>query len=203
MGAEFLQNLEVSLSEAEKETILGSIGQQAHYMSILLDGLLDITQIEAGTLNLDLKPIDLSQFLSEAVKHQTMIATPKGTQVRLEPTPASEVMADPVRLRQVIDNLISNAVKYSPPGSTVRINVQRSPSGWRINVQDEGPGITEKDRKRLFQDFSRLSARPTGSEKSVGLGLAISRNVVKAHGGQIGVDSEPGQGATFWFTLPD
>ncbi len=68
--------------------------------------------------------------------------------------------------------------------------------------KDEGPGITEEDRQKLFQDFARLSARPTGGEKSTGLGLAIARRIVHAHGGEIGVDSIPGHGATFWFTLP-
>jgi signal transduction histidine kinase len=111
-------------------------------------------------------------------------------------------MADPLRLRQVMDNLISNAVKFSPPGSVVRVRASRQDAAWRIEVQDQGPGITPKDRQRLFQDFARLSAAPTGGEKSVGLGLAITRRVVKAHGGQIGVDSEPGRGATFWFTAP-
>jgi signal transduction histidine kinase len=113
------------------------------------------------------------------------------------------VMADPVHLRQVVDNLVSNAVKYSPPGSTVTVSVEQQNSGWRVNVQDEGPGITAADREHLFKDFARLSAKPTGGEKSTGLGLAISRRAVEAHGGQIGVDSEPGHGANFWFTLPN
>jgi hypothetical protein len=101
-----------------------------------------------------------------------------------------------------MDNLLTNAVKYSPPGSTVQVSVQPEGDGWRINVQDEGPGITEEDRQKLFEDFARLSARPTGGEKSTGLGLAIARRIVHAHGGEIGVDSIPGHGATFWFTLP-
>jgi signal transduction histidine kinase len=111
-------------------------------------------------------------------------------------------MADPARLLQVIDNLISNAVKYSPPGSTIRVALLQDQRGWRINVKDEGPGLTPHDRQNLFKDFVRLSAQPTGGEKSVGLGLAITRRVVEAHGGKIGVDSEPGQGANFWFMLP-
>jgi signal transduction histidine kinase len=108
-----------------------------------------------------------------------------------------------LRLRQVVDNLISNAVKYSPPGSQVWVRAERTSDGWRIHVKDQGPGITPQDRQRLFQDFARLSAKPTGGEKSTGLGLAITHRVVAAHGGQIGVDSEPGLGADFWFTLPD
>ena len=85
----------------------------------------------------------------------------------------------------------------------MRVAVRRSDRGWRFSVSDEGPGLTPADRPRLFQDFARLSARPTGGEKSVGLGLAIVRRIVEAHGGQVGVDSEPGHGATFWLTLPD
>ena len=111
-------------------------------------------------------------------------------------------MADPARLLQVIDNLISNAVKFSPPGSTVLVDLEKLPQEWRISVLDEGPGLTEKDRQNLFKNFARLSARPTGGEKSVGLGLAITRRVIEEHRGRIGVDSETGKGANFWFTLP-
>ncbi len=132
-----------------------------------------------------------------------LVATPKGTRIQFQPIVPGAVYADPLRLRQVIDNLVSNAVKYSPPGSVVRVGLQRLDQGWRIAVQDQGPGLTLTDRQRLFQDFARLSARPTGGEKSVGLGLAIVRRIVEAHGGQVGADSEPGQGAVFWFTLPD
>ena len=82
------------------------------------------------------------------------------------------------------------------------MNASRLGTGWHFEVQDEGPGISEKDHSRLFQDFARLSARPTGGEKSTGLGLAIARRMVEAHGGQIGVDSVPGHGATFWFNIP-
>jgi signal transduction histidine kinase len=172
-------------------------------MLTLLDDLLDVTQIEAGKLNLNLEPLDLGQFLAEMVQRQAMMAAVKGTRVILATVPAGDALADPVHLRQVVDNLISNAVKYSPPGSTVTVRVDRSNgSGWRVNVEDEGPGITQADRKNLFKDFARLSAQPTGGEESIGLGLAISRRVVEAHGGKIGVDSEPGQGANFWFTLP-
>jgi signal transduction histidine kinase len=116
--------------------------------------------------------------------------------------PSGIVLVDPTRLRQVVDNLISNAVKFSPPGSLIKVYARQQEAGWWIGVQDSGPGITSEDRQRLFQDFSPLSAKPTAREKSIGLGLSIARQVVEAHGGQIGVDSEPGQGATFWFILP-
>ena len=91
-----------------------------------------------------------------------------------------------------MDNFISNAVKYSPAGSTVVVRGLYEANGWRVEVQDEGPGLKESDRQRLFQDFARLSAQPTGGEKSTGLGLSIVRRIVQAHGGDVGVESEPG-----------
>jgi signal transduction histidine kinase len=189
-------------TEAQREYLHRAMERQAHHMLALLDDLLDVTEIESESLTLKLKAVDLGQFLNESVELHNELARPKGTCVVLETAPPGTVVADPDRLDQLMDNLISNAVKYSPPGSTVRVSAHRLDSGWRVSVKDEGPGITEQDRQRLFHDFARLSARPTGGEKSIGLGLAIARRIVDAHGGQVGVDSEPGHGATFWFTLP-
>jgi signal transduction histidine kinase len=203
MIVHFLLDASDELSEAELKSFLNDIETQANYMLVFLNDLLDVTQIEAGKLNLNLESVDLDDLLRETVHRHARMAAPKGTQVLLEPDSTGQVTADPTRLRQVVDNLISNAVKYSPPGSTVKVSVQQTEEGWRVNVQDQGPGLTAEDRQHLFQDFARLSARPTGGEKSIGLGLAITRRVVEAHGGKIGVDSEPGQGANFWFTLPD
>ena len=190
-------------SEAERRGLVGDIDRLAQYMMDLLNDLLDIAQIESGCLRLSPAPIELADLLAECVQRHARLAEPKGTRVALESAPAGLMMADAVRLQQVVDNLISNAVKYSPPGSSVRVRALRADGAWRVEVQDQGPGITPEDRKQLFQDFSRLSAQPTGGEKSIGLGLAIARRVIEAHGGQIGVDSSPGYGATFWFTLPD
>ena len=168
----------------------------------LIDDLLDVSQIEAGRLNLNLEMVEIDNLVKETVNRHAKMAACKGTRVLLETSVAGLVKADPARLRQVIDNLISNAVKYSPPGSRVHVGLRRTNEEWRVNVRDEGPGLTPEDRQHLFQSFARLSARPTGGEKSIGLGLAITRRMVEAHGGKIGVDSEPGQGANFWFTLP-
>jgi signal transduction histidine kinase len=191
------------MSDAERTPFLRDIKRQSDHMLTLLNDLLDVTEIEAGQLSLDRQSLDLADFLQDVTAWHRKLAAPKGTRIILEDVPAGSAQADPLRLRQVVDNLISNAVKYSPPGSEVRVKAERTSTGWRIHVKDQGPGITSRDRHKLFQDFARLSARPTGDEKSTGLGLAITRRVVAAHGGQIGVDSEPGQGADFWFTLPD
>ena len=197
-----LDTSEEPVTEDELKSFLNDINQQANHMLELIDDLLDVSQIEAGKLNLNLEMVEIDNLVNEAVNRHTKMAACKGTRVLLESCVPGLVKADPARLRQVIDNLISNAVKYSPPGSKVYVGLRRTHEEWRINVRDEGPGLTSEDRQHLFQSFARLSARPTGGEKSVGLGLAITRRMVEAHGGKIGVDSEPGQGADFWFTLP-
>ena len=203
MTAELLLDPEAELSPEQQTQFTQDILRHTGHMLTLLNDVLDVTQIESGNLSLEETSIELAALLEEAVKWHALVATPKGTRIQLHAIAPGAIYADPLRLRQVIDNLISNAVKYSPPGSLVQVGLQRLDRGWRVAVQDEGPGLTLADRQRLFQDFARLSARPTGGEKSVGLGLAIVRRIVDAHGGQVGADSEPGHGATFWFTLPD
>ena len=203
LAVELMLDDNMALSEEERQPFLKSVQRQSDHILALLNDLLDVTEIEAGRLSLHRQPLDLANFLQEATAWHRKLAAAKGTQISLEAVPAGSAYADILRLRQAVDNLISNAVKYSPLGSQIQVCAERIAGGWRIHVKDQGPGITSEDRQRLFQDFARLSAQPTGGEKSTGLGLAITRRVVDAHGGQIGVDSEPGHGADFWFTLPD
>jgi two-component system, sensor histidine kinase and response regulator len=107
-------------------------------------------------------------------------------------------------MKQVIDNLLSNAIKYSPPSSTIRAFVRKNAaeSTCSFSVRDEGPGIPDDERDKLFKDFSRLSSKPTGGEKSTGLGLAICRKIVEAHHGNIMVENLPDRGCEFRVTLP-
>lgn len=200
---DLLMTEEIVLQPAEKREFLTDIRDQTQHMLGLLNDLLDVTRIEAGKLELDLISREMSTLLDESVRRNARLAAQKSTQVQLEAVPAGSVLVDPVRIRQVLDNLISNAVKYAPRASLVQVRAHPGSKCWRVEVQDQGPGITSADRERLFQDFARLSARPTGGEKSTGLGLSISRRVVQAHGGEIGVDSPPAGGAIFWFTLPN
>ena len=203
MMADVLLSPGIVLAAPERRELVADMAQRTRNMLALLDELLDVTQIEAGKLELRPEAIALPGFLEEVVRRHAALATPKGTRVLLESTPRGVVAADPIRLGQALDNLVSNAVKYSPPGSVVRVAAARAQGAWRFHVRDEGPGILPEDRARLFTDFARLSARPTGDERSTGLGLAITRRVIEAHGGSIGVESEPGHGADFWFSLPD
>ncbi len=187
----------------ERDSHLQDIERQASYMLHLLADLLDVSQIEAGRLTLSLQPLEVGILLREALARFARSAEAKGSRLLLESTPVGSLVGDPLRLRQVLDNLTSNALKYAPAGTTVHLGATRADGAWRLFVRDEGPGLSLADQGRLFQDFVPLTARPTGGESSTGLGLAISRRVVEAHGGRIGVDSLPGHGATFWFCIPD
>ncbi len=111
-------------------------------------------------------------------------------------------MVDPSAAMQAMDNLISNAIKYSPPGKTVFVEVERSGGLCSFSVSDEGPGFTEHDKHRLFTKFARLSANPTGGESSTGLGLSIVKKIVEAMKGEIHCESIAGSGAKFVVTLP-
>jgi len=107
------------------------------------------------------------------------------------------VLADATVLTQVIENLVSNAVKYSPPGRNICVRLLKSPERARCQVRDEGPGLSAEDQKKLFGKFARLSAKPTGGEHSTGLGLSIVKKMVEAMNGKVWCESELGKGATF------
>jgi hypothetical protein len=180
---------------------LTSIQRQTEYMLSLLNDLLDVSHIESGKLSVNIEQVNVAEFLQQIIEMNTRQAESKKMKLVLEATDDGTAWFDPMRIQQVIDNLLSNAIKFSSPGSVIRFRARHTAPVWRIEVQDEGPGVTIEDRQHIFQDFAKLSAKPTGGEKSTGLGLAITRRVIEAHGGKIGVDSVPGQGANFWFTL--
>jgi signal transduction histidine kinase len=202
MMTNMLLSNENSMSVEEAQDIINDIHQQSKHMLELLEDILDVTAIESGKLDLSPEYIDAFDFLEKAVTRQRRIAEPKGTHILLQKVAIGSIYADPTRVRQVIENLLSNAIKFSPPKSNIIVNLEHTDSIWRFEVKDQGPGITKKDRIRLFQDFATLSAQPTGGEKSTGLGLAICKRIVEAHGGEIGVDTKPGEGSVFWFTIP-
>jgi len=197
-----LAKAEDRLKPEEKREFLKDIQLQVGHMLKLIDNILDITQIEAGHLNLQLESVPIRSFLEELARRHNQLSHAKDIQVILEDTPNQPIKADPLRLRQVLDNLVSNAVKYSPPGSRVWVSCKDEKNTWQFRVKDEGPGIKPSERGKLFQEFSRLSARPTGNEKSTGLGLVIVKRIIEAHGGQVGVDTAREPGAEFWFTIP-
>ena len=105
-------------------------------------------------------------------------------------------------MKQVVDNLLSNAIKFSPPNSVIQVCMQRDTGTYSVLVRDQGPGIPESERHKLFKDFSQTSVKPTAGEKSTGLGLAICKRIMESHGGSIDAESMPAGGSVFRITFP-
>lgn len=182
---------------------LTSINSTVVRMFTLLNELLDVTSIELGQISLNLELVNLSQLLRTQAGDYTYIANKKKIRLR-EHLPAEDLICpcDWIKISQVISNFIDNAIKYSEPGTTIELMGERRGANVWIGVKDQGPGIKPDEIQHLFKNFGKISSRPTGGEKSTGLGLAICKKIIEAHFGAIGVDASPGQGATFWFTLP-
>jgi len=142
-------------------------------------------------------------LIATAVSNHEKAAANKDIAITaVDTTELPHVNADAVRIGEVLDNLVSNAVKYTQPGGTVRISCERRDGDIVTHVEDNGQGLGEDDLREIFRTFKKLSARPTGGETSTGLGLAIVKRIVEIHGGSIWVTSEKGKGARFSFALP-
>ena len=175
----------------------------AERMVVLVDELLDVSAIESGELVLNEAPLELGSWAAQLVDDQRVLASSKGIELVTElPGEPLRLVVDAHRLDQVLINLIGNAVKYSPPGTQTLVRVRPQGSEVWIEVEDEGPGIPEDEQHLLFEPFGRTSVRPTGGETSTGLGLAIGRRLIEAHGGSVEVDSAPGRGSLFRVRLP-
>ncbi len=202
---EYLREGAVGPVTAEQVELMNTIHDASQQMLALVNELLDVATIGSGELKIRSEPCDLAALIARSVALSNMEAARKKTVITFEtPALAAVLLLDPAKMRQVIDNLLSNAVKYSPPGSSISVTLgQDAVSGhFAFAVQDQGPGIPAEEKHRLFRDFSRLSAQPTGGEKSTGLGLAICRKIVDAHGGTIAAENLPGGGCEFRVTLP-
>lgn len=188
-------------ADASKE-FLRIINTTSNEMLNLLDNLLDISQIESGKFDLHLDTADMSELAEKRVALLRIMAAKKNIAIEVDAERGLVCLMDKVRIAQVVDNLISNAIKYSPEKTSVRLETARDGGMARVTVRDEGPGIKENERHKLFTEFQKLSTRPTGGEKSSGLGLAIAKKIVEAHNGGIGVESGTGSGSAFYFTVP-
>jgi len=171
-------------------------------MSMLIERLLNSSRIDAGQISLQMEGVDPCLLLRELAERHRIAAEAKHLALELDLAPegAPPLLADPFHLMEVLDNLVSNALKFMPPGPPTRRVTLRVRDGL-IEIQDEGPGFTEEDKAHAFERFRRLSARPTAGEGSTGLGLSIARALVEAMGGELTLHSEPGQGATFRIHL--
>ncbi len=192
-----------NLSEEKRADFLRRIHANSEFMVKLIDDLLDVARIESGKLELELEPTDLCQLIDDSLGINRVLAEQKN--IRLEFAPDCVVPALPLdrnKLAQVINNLVTNALKFSQSGTVVRVTATRDNGRVVVAVADQGQGIPADELSKLFRPFGKTSVRSTAGEKSTGLGLAISRRIVEAHGGQIWAESEVGRGSVFRFSLP-
>jgi signal transduction histidine kinase/ligand-binding sensor domain-containing protein len=182
--------------------LVNLIQTSSEEMLSLVTRLLDSSALEANTLELDRKAVDMGELAAMVTEKNRRQAQIKGQTIEIGIEGADlTVSGDRARLREAMDNLISNAVKYSDHGQTIWVTVERRVDGIRFQVRDEGPGIEPAEKPRLFGKFQRLSNQPTGGESSTGLGLNIVKQIVELHGGQVWAESERGVGSRFLFEI--
>jgi len=189
-----------NLTEDQKDHIQRILSSGEHLLN-LINEVLDLAGIEAGKLKLSLERVRLADVVRDLAGAMAPLAERAGVSLLSEIADA-DVRADQTRLRQVLFNLVSNAIKYNRESGSVRLEVARAPEERiRVSVSDTGRGIRADRRDRIFQPFQRLGAED-GAVEGTGIGLAISRRLIEAMGGMMGFDTEPGVGSTFWFELP-
>lgn len=181
--------------------LLQDAARETETLAHLLDNLLELSRAQADRLFLHLEPVDIRSVIRGVVDRLGR----QTSQHRfiMEVTgdiPAAQ--ADRIRLGRIVYNLAENAVKYSPEGGSIMITASRSGSDLLVSVADHGLGINEADQQKLFAPFQRLESSVTGRTGGAGLGLLVCRRLVEAQGGTIWVESTPGEGSTFHFTLP-
>ncbi|HLZ31936.1 MAG TPA: ATP-binding protein [Chloroflexota bacterium] len=179
-----------------------SIVANSRRMNAMIQELLESSLLESGTMAVQPRPVELVQLLQSIVDRVGFERVSLQTSVALSQNGPLMVSADPERIERVLTNLLTNALKYSPPRTPVVVGVAEAPAEAVVSVADQGAGIAPEELPRLFQRFTRGRAGPKADVSGLGLGLYIARLMVEAHGGHIRVESEVGKGSTFFFTLP-
>jgi len=191
-----------ALDEAVR-TQIAYIRDAANRLTEMVDDLVSDAMADALDITIRREPVDIAGLVQEVAEANRPLAARKEQTITVAAPPDHAAMCDGDRIREAIDNLVSNAVKYSPLGGAIDLLVTREDGGIMVQVKDRGAGLSPEDISRLFGRFQRLSAKPTAGETSTGLGLSIVKRIVDLHGGRIAVESAgPGKGATFKMTLP-
>lgn len=196
--AQLIRDLFDTLGREEITQLAQDIEQASHRMFSLIRNLLDVNAIESGEMNLDPMKINLNEVSETVVRDYEKRAERKNIAIHLSiPNTKQMIYADPNAITGVFDNLISNAIKYSPKGKNVYVRVIDQQEIVRCEIQDEGPGLGQGDQQKLFKKFSRLTPKPTGKEHSTGLGLYIVKKLVDIMKGVVWCETNLGEGATF------
>lgn len=193
---------DINWDEDSQRDFIRIISEESDKLTDLIEQLLDLSRLEAGMLAITPEPRQVHDVLQTALPQLSVLAANHRLTIDV-PSRLPPVLADEHRIGQVLSNLVSNAARYAPPDTVIRIAASRDDGTVRLEVSDQGPGIPPEDRLHVFEAFRQASNRPgTKSEKGAGLGLAIARGLVEAHGGRIWIGDGPGGGTTVCFTLP-
>jgi len=179
------------------------IGDGSNRIKSMISKILDVDAIESGNRNLQLEIVNPASVIQQIISQNSDKAKKKNIKLKLIKGKSSKVHADRFYLAQVLENLLLNALKFSNEGSKVIFEVSKKDDKVRIVVQDNGPGITEEDKQKVFEKFARLSAKPTGGEESVGLGLSIVKKYTEMMGGEVSFETELGKGTAFFIDLQE
>ncbi|MEM7522873.1 MAG: ATP-binding protein [Pseudomonadota bacterium] len=201
--SEILLHRRYDVSDKERQEYLNHVKSGGTHLLALVNDVLDLEKVEAGKIHLSMETVDPLDAIAAVKAEQTAMAEQKDIAIT-DKTAESEpplLNSDPIRLRQVLGNLVSNAIKYTDAGGRVELSLERREDKLRISVTDNGPGIAEDLHHRVFEPFDRLGAEASAIEGS-GVGLALSRQLVESLDGRIGFDSVKDEGSTFWIEIP-
>lgn len=187
---------------SEQRELIEYINDASQHMNSMVNDLLDISQIEAGKLLLVKTDADLVGLVEKSVRVHGITAKHKSITLHSLCDKIDSFSFDSRRILQVLDNLLTNAIKFSPAGKSIEVTLKMDGDFVVVGVHDHGPGVSPDEEALLFETYARTSAQPTGGESSVGLGLPIVKRIVETHQGQVWVESDPGHGASFYFSLP-
>jgi signal transduction histidine kinase len=197
---------ELISASSSKESITAQVDHirdATKRLTLMVDHLISDAMADAFDITIRREPVDIAALVSEVADANQPSATNKQQTIAVSAPPNFVTMCDADRMREAIDNLISNAIKYSPIGGKITVVVSHEQNNTVIRIADEGAGLSPEDLGRLFGRFQRLSAKPTAGESSTGLGLSIVKRIIDMHGGQVTAHSAgPGQGSTFTVVLP-
>ncbi len=191
------------ISPQELKTLLNSIHLSVTGLQTLIDNLLESVSIEAGRFKVRPRPTDFHRLVDDAEKVMRPLLARRNQTLTVQlPADLPRVNVDPMRLTQVLVNLLSNASKYSPLDKPIRLDLELVPGSIKVSVSDEGSGIPPEERANVFRRFVRLHDEKDKAQYGVGLGLSVVKTIVEQHGGTVGLDARPGGGSIFWFTIP-
>ena len=193
--------LATDLNENQKE-VVRKISRHARFALDLIEDLLDADRISRGQLVLSKSDVDLRSFLDDIVQTHSIAGAEKGIRIDLSIACDCVLRTDERRLKEVLNNLLSNALKFSHTDTTILVSMSMEGDACIISVTDHGIGIKQEEIEKLFTPFAQLTNLPTGNEKSTGLGLSIVKNLIELLGGSIAVSSVKNEGTTFTVRLP-